>query len=137
MCSYLLRPASTEKQCLLVDMCSKDSYNAHVWKKGFGPLLDRRTRGTGAVWHPPSSRGQSKASLSIQRNEHASHDQNQTERDKTRRCDAGIHARQVPGPCAMRRFVVSLAQPGRTEKEVLGSTTYLGSEKSKGTVACC
>ncbi len=37
----------------------------------------------------------------------------------------------------MRRFVVSLAQLGRTEKEVLGSTTYLRSEKNEGTVACC
>src|SRR5258707_15521743 len=98
---------------------------SHIWKAAEGRALSLC-----GIRHL-------KQSIFFQRNEHASHHQNQTERDKTRRCHAGIHARQVQGPCAMRRFVVSLAQPGRTEKEVLGSTTYLGSEKSKGTVACC
>jgi hypothetical protein len=30
MCSHLLRQASNEKQCLLVDIRSKDSYNALI-----------------------------------------------------------------------------------------------------------
>ena len=138
---FLYLPGSVyRKRCLLVDICSKESYNAHLFQMGRnGSLCSCGKKCENIVHEQKCFDREYHTSIAKRsmRKKDASHQKDQAQGNCPRCRHARMDARQMPGMCAMRRFVVSLAQPGRTEKEVLGSTTYLGSEKSKGTVACC